>query len=179
MFQLKSCLATLHTWIHSVDIDILSILNQVSVISSQKLSPALLSPLDLISLLIKLKTQMVSHPRLPLPQWNGENIWYKYRFMKLQSFMISNILYVIPHIPWVDKSLQFHPCKTHNKPLVHLVLKESLRNSIQEEYLTIRSDAQYISLPLSMDIMACQVSNGQFCHTNSPLYAADTRTKTK
>ena len=50
----------------------------------------------------------------------------------------------------------------------------SFRYSIQEEYLTIRSDAQYISFPLSTDILACQVSNGQFCHINSPLYTADT-----
>ena len=54
----------------------LSILNQVSVIGSQKLTPALLNPLDLISLVIKLETQLASYPRLALPQWNGENIWY-------------------------------------------------------------------------------------------------------
>ena len=30
------------------------------------------------------------------------------------------------------------------------------------------------SFPLSTDIMACPVSNGQFCHINTPLYAADT-----
>ena len=83
MFQLRSHLVTLCNGIHSVKIDILSILNQVSVISSQKLTPALLNPLDLISLLIKLETQLVSHPRLALPQWNGENIWYMYKFMKL------------------------------------------------------------------------------------------------
>ena len=57
--------------------------------------------------------------------------------------------------------------------LVHQILKKSFKY-IQEEYLAIRSDSQYISFPLSIDIMACQVSNGQFCHINSHLYAADT-----
>ena len=33
---------------------------------------------------------------------------------------------------------------------------------------------QYISFPLSADTMACQISNGQFCHINSLLYTADT-----
>ena len=89
--------------------------------------------------------------------------------MKLQSFMMSNTL-----IPLVDKSLQFHLFRIHNILLVHPILKESFRYSIQEEYLTIRSDEQYILFPLSTDIMACQVSNGQFCHINSSLYAADT-----
>ena len=27
---------------------------------------------------------------------------------------------------------------------------------------------------MSTDILVCQVSNGQFCHINSPLYTADT-----
>ena len=34
----------------------------------------------------------------------------------------------------------------------------------------IRSDTQYILFPMSTDILACQVSNGQFCHINSLLY---------
>ena len=38
----------------------------------------------------------------------------------------------------------------------------------------IRSHVQYILFPMSTDILACQVSNGQFCHINSPLYTADT-----
>ena len=59
MLQLRSSLATLCNGIHSVKIDILSILNQVLVISPQKLTPALLKPLDLISLLIKSETQLV------------------------------------------------------------------------------------------------------------------------
>ena len=142
MFQLRSCLATIHNGRHSVKIHILSILNQASVISSQKLKPDLLNPLDFISLLLKLETQLVSHPRLPSPQWNGEKTWYMYNFMKLQSFMISDTLYGILHIPLVEKSLQFHLFRIHNIPLVHCVLKKLFRYSIQEEV-----GKQYISLP--------------------------------
>ena len=50
MFQLRSHLATLCNGINSVKIDVLSILDQVSVFSSQKLKLALLVPLDLKSL---------------------------------------------------------------------------------------------------------------------------------
>ena len=44
MFQLRSHLVTLQSVINSVRIDVLSILDQVSVISSQKLKPTLLNP---------------------------------------------------------------------------------------------------------------------------------------
>ena len=168
MFQLRICLVTLHNRIHSLKIDILSILYQVSVMSSQKLTPSLIKPLDLISLLIKLEAKLVSHPRLSLPEWKGENIWYTYKLMKLQSFMMSDTLYVVLHFPLVDKSLWFHLLRIHIIPLVHPVLKTSFRYSIQENCLAIRLDKQYISFPLSTDIMACQVSYGQFCHINSP-----------
>ena len=94
MFQLRSCLANHCNGIHSLKIGILSILNQVSSIGSQKLTPALINPLDLISLLIKLETKLVSHPRLALPEWNSENMVHV-QIMKLQSFMMSDTLYVI------------------------------------------------------------------------------------
>ena len=64
MFQFRTHLATLCNGINSVKIDSLPILNQVLVISLQKPEPILLNPIDLKSLLTKLETQLVSHPRL-------------------------------------------------------------------------------------------------------------------
>ena len=89
--------------------------------------------------------------------------------------VVRHTLYVVLHIPLVNRSLQFNLYRIHNIPLVHLVLKKSFnKNSIQEEYLAVGSDLQYISFSLSADIMACQVSNEQLCWINYPLYAADT-----
>ena len=48
---------------------------------------------------------ILQETKLAFPEWNGANIWYMYRFMKLQSFMMSNTLYVVLHIPLVNKSL--------------------------------------------------------------------------
>ena len=126
MFQLRSHLVTLGNGIHLVRIDILSILNQVLVISFQKLTPTLLNLLNIISILIKLEVQLMSHPRLALHEWNGGNIWYIYKFLKLQSFMMSNTLYVVLQILLVDKSIQFYLFRIHNISLVHPILKNCL-----------------------------------------------------
>ena len=107
-------------------------LNQVLVISSQKLTPTLLNPLNLTSPLIKLEAQLVSHPRLALPQWNSENICYMYKYIKLQSFMMSNTFNVVLHIPLVDKSLQFNLFRMHIIPLVHPILKNHLGIQFRE-----------------------------------------------
>ena len=81
--------------------------------------------------------------------------------------------HVVLYISLVNKSLQFNLYMICKIPVVHPVLKKLFEYSIQEEYLAIRSDSWYISFPISADIMACQVLNGQFCHINFPLYAAD------
>ena len=122
-------------------------LDQVSVISSQKLKPTLLNPSDLKLLLAYLEGQLVSYSHLALPQWEGDNLWYMYKFIKLQSFMFSDTLQVVLHIPLVKKSLQFNLYRLHNIPLVYPVLKKSFKYSIQEEYLAIRSESQYIWFP--------------------------------
>ena len=116
----------------------------------------------------------MSHPQLALPEWNDKNIWYMSKFMKLQPFIMTNTLYVVLHIPLVDKSPQFYLFRIHNMPLVHPIIKKSFKYIIQEEYLTTRLDEQYNFFLLSTDIMTCQVSNGQFCCITSPLYTADT-----
>ena len=144
------------------------------VISSQKPEPTLINHSDLKLLLTKLENQLVSHPRLALPQWEGEDIWYMYKFMKLWYFMLSDTLYVVLHIPLFDKSLQCNLCRIHNILLVHPIPKKMFKHSIWEEYLSIKSHSQYILFPINADIMVYQVSNWQFCHINSPLYVADT-----
>ena len=88
MFHLRHHLLTLQNGINSVRIDILSILDQVSVISLQKLKPKLLNPSDLKLLLSKLEDQLVLQLCLALPQWKGDNLQYMYKFMKLLSFML-------------------------------------------------------------------------------------------
>ena len=143
MFQLRSHLVTLCNGINSIKIGILSILDQFSLISSQKLKLTLLNALDLKALLTKLETQLVLHPRLALPQWNGEYIWCMYKFMKFQSFMMSDTLYILLHFQRLINHCSLISIEYIS--LVHLILKKSFRYSVQEEYLAIRSDAQYIS----------------------------------
>ena len=55
--------------------------------------------------------------------------------------MLSNTLYIVLHIPLVNKSLQFNLYKIHNILLVHPILKKFFKYLIQEEYLAMRSDS--------------------------------------
>ena len=175
LFQLRSHLVTLHNGLNPLRINV-SFFNNKSSLRDQftGTNHIPIKPHDLTSLPTKLEVKLISYPQLPLPVWYSENIWYMYKFMKLQLFIVSNTLYTVLHMPLVHKSLQFHLFRIHNIPIVHVMLKKSFQFNIQEEYLAIRLDKQYISFPLSVDIMVCWVSNGQFCCINTLLYTADT-----
>ena len=112
-------------------------LDQVSAISSQKLKQTLLNPTDLKLLLTKLEDQLMSHPHLTLPQWEGDNLWYVYKFLKLQSFMLSDTLYIVLHVPLVDKLLQFYLYRIHKIPLVNPVLKNHLYTAFRKSTLQL------------------------------------------
>ena len=70
--SIKTSSSNTQSGINSVKIDTLTMLDQVSVISSQKLKPTLLNPSYLKLFLTKLESQIVSHPWLVLPKWEGE-----------------------------------------------------------------------------------------------------------
>ena len=97
-----SHLAVLKGGINTDRKDILSILDHILVIISQKLKPTLLNLSDLKLLLIKLESQLVSHT------WKGKKKQYMYMFMKFQFFMLLDTLYVVLHVPLVNKLLKFN-----------------------------------------------------------------------
>ena len=90
--------------------------------------------------------------------------------------MLSDTLCIVLHNPLVGKLCQFNLYRIHNIPLVHSVLWSHLNTPSRKSTLQLGHSQyiSYISFLLSANIMACQVSNGQFCHINCPLYAADT-----
>ena len=76
--------------------------------------------------------------------------------MKLRLFMMSDISNIMLCIPLVDKSLQLKLYKIQSILKVHPILKKWFKYSIQEKYLTVGSDSQYISYPVSIGILACK-----------------------
>ena len=95
-------------------------------------------------------------------------------FMKLQSLHVVRHLVCCVAYPLGQQIATISPLQDTQHTLSPPSPKESFKNSIQEKYLAVRSDSQYVSFPQNANIIACQVSNGQFCHINYPLYVANT-----
>ena len=75
------------------------------------------------------------------------DIWGYYKFLKIQAFELTDTLFVILTIPFIDQSLTFCLYKIYNLPLLHPILKKSFQYEIFHKYFAIKPDMWYITLP--------------------------------
>ena len=74
------------------------------------------------------------------------------------------MLIVILILPLIDRDLEFNLFKAHNLPLLHPELKKIFTYQINNPYLAIRSDGNYLTIPVHDDILTCTISAGYFCN---------------
>ena len=87
----------------------------MTTLSSNVLSPCIISPVDLRQLLIEVKQDLVGHPKLGLPSnCEGKGIWDYYRLLKIKSLFYRDALLVIVSVPLVGKSQTLTVYKIHN-----------------------------------------------------------------
>ena len=105
MFQLRSHVATLCNGINLVKIYILSILDQVLIISPQKLKHVLPNPLDLKSLLTKFRNPASFAPKVS--PTTVEQSKHLVHVQVHETQIIYDVRHLICHViyPLVDKSL--------------------------------------------------------------------------
>ena len=89
-----------------------------------KIYPMLINLPELQYILYDIRDQLRSHPRLDLPANIESDIWSYYKFLKIQAFVLTDILFVTLTIPLVHTSLMFCLYKIHNLPLLHLTLQK-------------------------------------------------------
>ena len=115
MLQIRSRLSTLHVGIIKLNKDLEEVYNYMTTLSSNALSPSIISPVDLRQLLIEVKQDLVGHPKLRLPsKYKGKGILEYYRLLKIKSLVYREALFLIVSVLLVDKSQTLTVCKIHN-----------------------------------------------------------------
>ena len=86
MLQIRSGLSTLLEGIIQLNRDSEEVYNHMTTLSSNVLSPSIISPVDIRQLLIEGKQHLVGHPKLGLPsKYEGKGIWDYYRLLKVKN----------------------------------------------------------------------------------------------
>ena len=170
MLQIRNKLALMRDGMDNLRQDLSKIHEYMTSLTSHKVTPNLIPPSDLREILSDVEEKLKANPKLALPQTEEKKIWSYYQFLKLDAFVHQEMLIVILILPLIDKDLQFDLFRAHNLPLLHPQLKKVFTYSLESTYIAIRSDGNYLTLPLHDDILMCTISAGHFCRLNTPLY---------
>ena len=85
--------------------DLDAVYKYMTTLSSDTLSPMIISPSDLRKLLTGVETDLTGHPKLGLPtSYDGKNIWTYYKLLRIVSIVYQDALFVIIPVSLVDKS---------------------------------------------------------------------------
>ena len=73
-------------------------------------------------------------------------------------------------VPLVDQSLHMNLYKVYNLPMLHPILHVHAQYELESTYLATVMDGMFITLPTSLDVKLCLMTNGHLCMFNQVLY---------
>ena len=146
----------------------------MTTLSSNVLSPSIISQVGLRQLLIEVMQDHIGHPKLGLPsEYEGKGIWNYYRLLKIKSLVYRDALFVIVSVPLIDKSQTLTVYKIHNLSILVPELNKGFRYNIPNDFIAITTNGLYITYADSNEILSCQLSAGHYCEINNPFYPID------
>ena len=80
---------------------------------------------------------------------------------------------LILNAPLVDQLLQMNLYKVHNLPMLHPTLNVHVQYELEGTYLVTMMENMFISLPTTLDIKLCLVTNVHLCMFDQALYLVE------
>ena len=115
----QTILARLQMGTVSIENNIDKIFEYLRIMSSHKATSAVIPPVALRKLLVKIENRMRSNPRLKLPyDPRAGGIWKYYSVIKITPIVMDKMLVILMTIPVLDKSLELNIYQVHNLPAI-------------------------------------------------------------
>ena len=163
----------LHSSLYALKEDVDSLYEYMRALASQELNPMIIPPDILKKILHKIMEDIKSNARLRLCEDPETNIWSYYSTIKLTPIVLQDYLMLILTVPLVDQSLQMNLYKVHNLPMLHPTLNMHAQFEIEGNYLATLMEGMFISLPSTLDIKLCLITNGHLCMFDQTLYPVE------
>ena len=152
-----------------INLDILY--HHFSVLVDSKLTPDMIPPTQLMTILNEVKEDIRGHPRLVLPEEPTDLSVYKYyKMIKFQVTMEQELMLGVMQIPLVDINAEFRLYKIYNLPVPLPEAKIQVQYDLSVKYLAITKGDQYVTFPTEHEIMGCQLTAGALCELNTALF---------
>ena len=163
----------LHSSLYALNGDIDSLYEYMRALATQELNLMIIPPDILKKILNKVTEDIKSNARLRLSEDPKTNIWAYYSHVKLTPIILQDYLMLILTVPLVGQSLQMELYKVYNLPMLHPTLHVHAQYEIEGTDLATLMEGMFISLPSTLDVKLCLMTNRHLCMFDQALYPVE------
>ncbi len=156
-------LGTLQDGIHQYERTVTTLYDYLLAISTQTVTPAVLTPHQLRIVLRQVKEHIVNQPKLALPGDPDTDVWSYYGYICAIPAIVGQTLLVSLQIPLPDVSTTLHFYRVHSFPLLDPHTKQQFSYELENPYLAMDSKTDYYTLPAEADVSLCVATHGKWC----------------
>ena len=161
----QTILARLQTGTVSIENNIDKIFEYLRIMSSHKATSAVIPPVALRRLLMKIENRMRSNARLRLPyDPRGGGIWKYYSVIKITPIVMDKMLVILMTIPVLDKSLELNIYQVHNLPAIPPGQEVAALYQLESRYFAIGKHGMYVTLPTEQSVRICLQTETSYLH---------------
>ena len=152
--------------------DINRFVQYLIMLSSGKLSPALIDPTYLQSELAPIQQQLP--PSIKLPENASKNVWHYYKYLTVNYIPLEDKIIILIKIPRVDSQSALNLYKIYNLPVFNPQIGKSVKYNTEGKSIAVSLDHNYATIPTDSEFLECTLASGHFCSLRSALYHMQT-----
>ena len=167
----QTILSRLQTGTASIENNIDKIFEYLRIMSSHKVTSAVIPPVALRRLLLKIENRMHTNPRLRLPyDPRAGGIWKYYSVIKITPIVMDKMLVILMTIPVLDKTLELNIYQVHNLPAILPGQEVAALYQLESKYFAIGKHGMYVTLPTEQLVRICLQTELAICILEQALY---------
>ena len=170
----QTVLSRLQTGSVSIENNIDKIFEYLRIMSNHKATSAVIPPVALRRLLLKIEDRMRANPRLRLPYdpRAGEVRKY-YGVIKVIPIVMDKMFVILMTIPVLNKTLELNIYQVHNLPAIPPGQEIESLYQLENKYFAIGRHGLYVTLPTEQSVRICLQTELAICILEQALYPVE------
>ena len=170
----QTILTRLQTGSVSIENNIDKIFEYLRIMSNRKATSAVIPPVALRRLLLRIEDRMRANPRLRLPyDPRAGEIWKYYGVTKVTPIVMNKMLVILMTIPVFDKTLELNIYQVHNLPAIPPGQEIESLYQLENKYFAIGRHGLYVTLPTEQSVRVCLQTELAICILEQALYPVE------
>ena len=170
----QAILSRLQTGSVSIENNIDKIFEYLRIMTNHKATSAVIPPVALRRLLVRIEDHMRANPRLRLPyDSRAGEIWKYYGVIRVTPIVMDRMLVILMTIPVLDKTLELNIYRVHNLPAIPPGQEVESLYQLESKYFAIGKHGLYVTLPTEQSVRICLQTELAICILEQALYPVE------